>query len=225
MAEVHRLELGEVVLPDWHPRFRDGTCPILCFAIAHSDGIVVVDTGPRAGHPLIDEWFSPKIISIVDALNKVELDEREVTAVVNTHLHFDHCGQNEFLPHAPVWVTAEEIEAAGAEHYTNPEWAAIGEGRRRLSRDDEEIADGVRILHTPGHTPGHQSVAVDTTRGLELIVGQACYGCGEFEIGRPAETDMHDAAWFKPGLESLRRLKSLDPVVSHFSHDVAIFRR
>ena len=180
VVALRRLALGRVTLPEWHPRAAAGSCPINAYAIDHRDGVLVVDTGPRTGHPLIDELYHPEVITIVEALNRVSIDERDVVAVVNTHLHFDHCGQNHLLPHAPVWLSAAEVAAAEEPHYTVPEWAAVEPSRLRIAGDEEELAAGVTILHTPGHTPGHQSVAVETSDGIELVVGQACWTCREF---------------------------------------------
>lgn len=221
MTVIHQLQLGTVRLPDSHPRSEDETCVICCYAIEHGDGVIVVDTGPKAGHPVIDELYAPDVISIVAALEAAGLDARDVGAVVNTHLHFDHCGQNDRLPNAPVWITAAELAVSTTEFYTVPEWADIDPARRRIASDGEAIADGVRILHTPGHTPGHLSVAVDTDAGLEIIVGQACYSCAEYDTGSPAETDMHDPDWHPTGVESLARLRSRSPARAHFSHDLS----
>jgi len=135
--------------------------------------------------------YAPRVVSIIDAIHAAGLDERTVAAVINTHLHFDHCGQNHAFEQSPVWVTEAEYEASLAEFYTVPEWAAIDTNRRRHPSDGESIAEGVQLLHTPGHTPGHQSVAVNTTNGLELIVGQTCYSCAEYDLAMPAESDMH----------------------------------
>ena len=98
-----------------------------------------------------DELYQPDVRSIVDALNDVGMDERDVVAVINSHLHFDHCGQNHRLPNAEVWVTEAEVAAAAEEFYTVAEWAHIGPERRRFSGDGEVLADGIQILHTPGH--------------------------------------------------------------------------
>lgn len=224
-ASVVPLQLGRVTLPPTHPRSADGTCPILGHAIEHPDGVIVVDTGPRAGHPVIDELYEPEVVSLVDALNRAGIDERDVVAIVLSHLHFDHCGQHHLLASTPVWTTAAEVEAAGEPGYTVPEWAAIEADRLRIGADGEEVAEGVRVLHTPGHTPGHQSVAVDGLVGTELLVGQACYSCAEFEDGGLAEADLHDGAWLAAGRHSLERLRSLDPVLAHFSHDPTVFQR
>ena len=87
------------------------------------------------------------------------------------------------------------------------------------------IADGVTVLQTPGHTPGHLSVTVRAEAGDELIVGQACYSCAEFTNGTTTVEDMHTPDWQETGLESLARLRALDPVRAHFSHDATPYRR
>lgn len=125
----------------------------------------------------------------------------------------------------PIWATNEEIEAASEEFYTVPEWAEIPASQRRITVDGEPIAPDVSILHTPGHTPGHQSVCVETAAGLELIVGQCCYSCGEFSDNAVAVTDMHDETWLEAGRASLDRLRRLSPAVAHFSHDLAVLHR
>ncbi len=225
LVRIHRLELGSVTFPPSHPRAAAGGCLIFAFALEGPEGTVVVDTGPRQGHPVIDELYAPSVRSIVDALHGAELDEREVIAVVNSHLHFDHCGQNHLLPDAPVWVTEAELEAATADFYTVPEWAHIEAHRLRLGRDDEEIAQGISLLHTPGHTPGHQSVVVDTGSGLELIAAQACWSCEEFTAGQVDTGDLHADEWAGAAAESLDRLRRLDADVVHLSHDRRPLRR
>ena len=223
MTAIHQLHLGRMSLPESHSRAAERICEICCYAIDHPDGIIVVDTGPRAGHPVIDKLYAPEVAPVTSALAAVGFDERDVAAVVNTHLHFDHCGQNHLLGHAPVWVTEAELQASTTELYTVPEWAHIAPSRLRLAADGELIADGVQLLHTPGHSHGHLSVAVQTERGLEIVVGQACYSCAEFAAATTIADDMHDPAWHSAGLESVARLHSLNPTRAHFSHDAQAF--
>ena len=220
MTRIHQLHVGHIRLPDSHPRAAELTCEIYSYAIEHPDGVIVIDTGPRAGHPIIDDLYAPEIITIIDALNTAGIDERDVAAVVNTHLHFDHCGQNHLLDHAPVWITEAELDVSTTEFYTVPEWAAIENGRLRLAADSETIADGVTILHTPGHL----SITARTDIGLEIIVGQACYTCAEYQAGSPQTTDMHAPDWLAAGTDSLRRLRSLRAARAHFSHDATTHR-
>lgn len=224
LVSVVPLRLGTVTLPPQHPRADAGSCPIVAHVINHPDGLIVVDTGPRQGHPVIDELYSPDVHTIVEALHKADFDERDVAAVVNSHLHFDHCGNNHLLDPAPVWSCATEIEAARAEFYTIPEWATIPDDRLRLSTDREQIASGVTILHTPGHTPGHQSVLVETVNGVELLVGQACWTCREFDTTAAEASDAHDESWIAAAADSLRRLRDLQAHRAHFAHDISIWQ-
>jgi glyoxylase-like metal-dependent hydrolase (beta-lactamase superfamily II) len=75
--------------------------------------------GSHDEHPFINEVYRPEVTPLVAALNGAGIDERDVLAIVNTHLHFDHCGQNSQLP-APIWVQAAEVAAAQAPMFTVP---------------------------------------------------------------------------------------------------------
>ncbi|MDX2379242.1 MAG: N-acyl homoserine lactonase family protein [Acidimicrobiia bacterium] len=222
---VTPIELGTVQLPDWHPRAAGGTCPIRVFAVEHPDGVMLVDTGPADDHETINEWYAPDVRPIVTALNAAGIDERDVAAIVNSHLHFDHCGQNSALPRVPVWVQREEVAAAEAPHYTVAEWAAIAPERARILDGDAELAAGVTILSTPGHTPGHQSVLVDADGRRELIVGQACYLCSDFEEAVVPSDNLHDESWADTAAASIRRLVAVGADAAHFSHDLRMYAR
>lgn len=217
---VERLALGEVSFPDWHPRVHEGGCPVFGYVIRHPDGVILFDTGVGTGNTFIDDLYRPTVISIVTALERVGIDERDVVAVVNSHLHFDHCGQNDVFHRlkVPIYTHAAEIEAAQTFGYTVPEWAFIPDDLVRRVSGDERIADGVRIIETPGHTPGHLSVVVETVDGPVVIAGQCVYKTDEVVEQRVAPDNMHDDTFLDTGQQSLERLLSLNPrrvVVAH----------
>jgi N-acyl homoserine lactone hydrolase len=220
--DVEVLELGTVDLPDSHPRASDAVALVRSFLIRHPDGLILFDTGCGDDHPLINELYSPNVTSVVVALNDIGVDERDITAIVNSHLHFDHCGQNRLFAKTPVWVQRAELDAARQPNFTVPEWAELSTDRQRMLDGDETIASGVTILATPGHTPGHQSLLIESGGGRELIVGQACYTCADFAAGEVAIEDMHDESWLRTGRESLARLRAIGFDVARFSHDVAV---
>jgi glyoxylase-like metal-dependent hydrolase (beta-lactamase superfamily II) len=168
--------------------------------------------------------YRPTIVPIVDALAEVGVDERDVVAIVNSHLHFDHCGQNRALPSVPVWVQTAEYEMVEVPRFTIADWARLPDDRRRTIDGDVELAAGVRIIATPGHTPGHQSLLIDDERGRTVIAGQCCYTCGEFVERALDPDDVHDESWYDTGIESIARLHRLEPDAVHFSHDRAVFR-
>ena len=226
-VRVQRLALGEVTFPDWHPRVGEVGCPVFGYLIRHPDGLILFDTGVGTGNAFIDDVYRPNVISIVTALEHVGSDERDVVAVINSHLHFDHCGQNEVFHHrrVPIYTHAAELEVAQTSGYTVPEWAHIPDDSVRLVRGDEEVADGVRIVETPGHTPGHMSVVVETADGPVVIAGQCVYKTDEIVERRVAADNMHDDAFLDAGQQSLERLLSLAPRAVVVAHDVRSWPR
>ena len=97
----------------------------------------------------------------------------EIRLVVNTHLHIDHCGGNCFLPNARFLAQKSELEYALdslAVHRPayDVDLSLMG---LELLEGDTEITEGVRTIVTPGHSPGSQTVLVDTSKGLYVIAG------------------------------------------------------
>lgn len=224
--EVTVLDLGRVTLPNWHPlAATDGIAIIRGFAVSHPDGVVLFDTGVADDHEVLNEMYQPTVVPIEKALNHAGFDERDVVGIVNSHLHIDHCGQNRFLPGVPVFVPRPEMEAIEIPRFTIPEWARIDVERQRVLDGDAEIAPGIHVLATPGHTPGHQSMLIDGgDNGRTLLVGQACYTCAQSAAGEVLDDNVHDDSWMPAALESLARLRSLCATSAHFSHDATVYR-
>lgn len=223
LPQVDRLVLATVTsVPEWHP--EHGTFepfPVHAWVIRHPDGALLVDTGVGLDNGLIDEWYKPRSTTLTAALGAIGLVLSDITAVVVSHLHFDHCGQQASLP-APTYVQAVEFEAAQAPGYTVPDWAAIPKNRQRLVRGDQEIAEGIRLLATPGHTPGHQSVVIEAGDKRVVIAAQCAYRAEELRSGQPAASNLHDETWMNAARDSLQRLRSLAPFTAHLSHDSEI---
>lgn len=208
--DVIPLHLADVSYPASHPLAgQDGT--VLAFAIRHPDGLVLVDTGVGQGDAWIEENYRPRVREVREALKGANLEPDGVRAIVNTHLHFDHCGQNRAFPGVPAYVQQAELDLALREGHTIVDWVDFPEARYEAVEGDREIVAGISVLATPGHTPGHQSVTVRTGDGLVLLVGQAAQDARSFATSEP---DL-----------SVRRLRELNADRIHFSHDRAVLRR
>lgn len=223
LPTINRLMLATVTsVPIWHPEHETFTpFPVHAWVIRHPDGAILVDTGIGLDNGAIDGWYHPQSTSLTAALDGAGLASSEISAVVISHMHFDHCGQQNTLS-APTYVQAVEFEAAKAPGYTVPDWAEIANDRLRLVHGDEKIADGIRLLSTPGHSPGHQSVVIEAGDERVVIAAQCAYRAEDLRIGQPASSNLHDESWANEALNSLQRLRALAPLTAHFSHDPEI---
>lgn len=147
--------------------------PGFVHVIDHPDGPLLVDTGMIDSTPELDEEWQPTIYP--------ERIPREVAAVINTHLHFDHCGGNRLFPGLPIFVQGDELEAASAPSYTIREWVEFDGADYVELAGECEIAPGIRVIPTPGNAPGHQSVLVDTDEGIVIVGGDVGYTWKQFD--------------------------------------------
>ena len=219
---VEVLRLAHVTaVPESHPEhagFRP--FPVHAFLIRHPDGPIVVDTGIGFGNAFIDELYPHEAWHLVDELHRCGIDERDVRMIVNSHLHFDHCGQNHSLP-CPIAVQRAEIVAATERHYTVPDWAAIPPERALIVDGDTDLAVGVTVLLTPGHTPGHQAVVVRSNDSTVLIAAQCIFRRRAWSE-RPEPSNLHDPSWQNAADDSLQRLRALKPHRVLLAHDAPL---
>ena len=220
VIEVHRLHLTDVTpapdLPWTRPTF-----PVFAHLLVHPDGPILIDTGVGVGHPLIDELYAPVHFDLGEALGRHRFGVADIVVVITSHLHFDHCGQNGRFGHARILVQQAEAEAARGPLYTVPEWAFPPDVDLTLVDGDHQVADGVSIVFTPGHTPGHQSVFVRSGDGTRTIVCcQAAWDADSY-----GESTLGDDGWDQDvGAASLHRLHALAPHRVLLSHDHAEWR-
>ncbi|TME75744.1 MAG: MBL fold metallo-hydrolase, partial [Chloroflexi bacterium] len=123
---------------------------------------------------------------------------------------------NAVFPQAPFYLQRLEYEGRHRYADTPAQWLDFAGARVELLDGEREIVPGVRVITTPGHTPGHQSVEVDTSAGPALLTGDACWTVGMFEGKAPLEGMMEDVPTFQQSLDKLRRR---GPAAVHFCHD------
>ena len=179
--------------------------PVYVHVIEHPDGLVLVDTGFTELHPAVAD-MSPTIVP----LNEQEFDLAGIDAVVNTHLHFDHCGGNHLFAGKPIYVQRQELDDARTlEDYTIREWVDAP-GVEYLPVDGEfELLPGVRLVSAPGHTRGSQVVVVETDRRPIVIAGDTAVWFGQLD---------------EPSTEGQRLIRALDPEQVWLSHTDAPWR-
>ena len=172
--------------------------PVYVHVIDHPDGRVLVDTGMTELHPLVAD-MDPRI----RPLDQQDLDLAGIDIVVNTHLHFDHCGGNHLFAGKPIYVQRRELDDARSEDYTIREWVDAP-GVEYVPVDGElELLPGVRLLPAPGHTPGTQVVVVETGGRPIVIGGDVAVWFGELD---------------EPQTEGQLLVRALDPELVWLAH-------
>jgi N-acyl homoserine lactone hydrolase len=216
--EIKRLHLASLTGPGGDR----GRWPVHGFAVIHPGGAVLVDTGVGGPQDVLDDWQVVNVAA-ADALADHGLSPADITLVINTHLHFDHCGQNAVFKHAPFYVQRTELARARREASDLADWFDFAGARFELLDGDAEILPGLSVVTTPGHTAGHQSVLVDTGDGAqELLIGDAAYTSREFQGPLDQELPPGQAADHPSWATSVGRLRTLAPSRVHFCHDTAI---
>jgi N-acyl homoserine lactone hydrolase len=170
--------------------------PVFGWAIDTDDGTILVDTGMIDSKPELDAEWGPVLRPWPDLGN--------VTAVINTHLHFDHCGGNRRFAGTPTYVQRAELAAAVEPDYL-VEWVHFAGESYVVLDGDADIAPGVSVLFTPGHSAGHQSVLVETADGLTVLGGDVTYSMRELIAG---------------GSPSIDRIHALEPRRVYLAHHV-----
>ena len=170
--------------------------PVNVHVIEHPDARVLVDTGMTELHPLVAD-MDPR-------LTPLALDPASIDIVVNTHLHFDHCGGNHLFAGKPIHVQRRELDDARSEDdYTIREWVDAP-GVTYVPVDGElELLPGLRLVPAPGHTRGMQVVVVETGDRPIVVGGDVAVWFGELD---------------EPHTEGQARVRALDPALVWLAH-------
>jgi N-acyl homoserine lactone hydrolase len=211
--EIKRLHLASLQGPG-----TDEVWPVHGFVVTHPGGAVLVDTGVGGPPDVLTDWRVVNT-SAADALAELDLTPADIGLVINTHLHFDHCGQNAVFPHAAFYVQRTELERAKVESPELYDWFDFMNAEFELLDGDAEILPGLSVITTPGHTVGHQSVLVASGDGTaDVLIGDAAYtpqvylntGSGKLPPGQASDPD----AW----RESVAKIASGPSGRVHFCH-------
>jgi N-acyl homoserine lactone hydrolase len=216
---VVALPMGEFTFPEDEEYARQ-TGVVVAYAIRHPNGVFLFDTGFGFGNQELDDHYKVRARALPEVLAQAGISEQEITAIANCHLHADHSGQNLLFPGIPIYVQpAEWAVAHGPEEYTVLDWVDFPGARIVQVEGDHEPVPGIRIFATPGHSPGHQSLLVETNDGPLLLAGQAVYSHGEWQGVDGARNGQNHAQDGEAYRRSVRRLKALNPKRVLFGHD------
>lgn len=217
MLPAGRCQVDHTVLDTNRAPGELANLPIWVYLIETTDGPILVDAGMPAScvtAPLDifrgteDEGFIVPKMTEEDVVTRVLVRsgyaQSDLACVVSTHWHFDHAGGNALFPDTEIVVQRREYDAA----MTQDNYFEICKDpslHYRFVNGDTELAPGITLLLTPGHTPGHQSVLVQTNNGGSILLTiDAAYCRANYEDSVPfAVRNASEAA------ASIRKLKEI----------------
>jgi len=226
-VKITPLVTGDYLAPDG--RNAGSRVLVVAYLVRTSDSSILFDTGfPWDGptvhsDPDIDVETFPR--SIAAALESAGSSIGDVDVVANCHLHPDHGGGNYRVGTRPIYIQRAEFEAArDPEHAID--WSVELDRANYVVLDGEtELMPGVRLVPTPGHTAGHQSMFVETARGTVVLLGQASPAASEFGLLAYHHQLEREGDTRHPDLPSwMDRVMAARPHEVLFAHDLAIWR-
>lgn len=207
-------------------------CPVWSALVRTPEGLILFDTGLHPVHverPDATFGQSPTMVvtmepedAVIARLGSLGVRPDDVAVVVNSHLHFDHAGNNRAFPNATFVVQAEHLAFAKGKpnfpaiYWDDPALRYLpASGRAR-------VAAGIEVVPTPGHAPGHQSLVVDLAEtGRVVLCGDAAFTRANLERG---EIPGQDPAAGRESLTLIRSLVNDDLGRAFPSHDPTTFR-
>lgn len=174
----------------------------------------VLVTGPEV--IVVDPGYQTQGDMLAGALAARGIAPAEVRTVLMTHLHPDHLSALPQLGECELHVHEAELDT---DHGRTQRGLLDGVTVHRLTTGEGEVREGIRWVHTPGHSPGHVAFAIDTDDGLVVVAGDTLgpdpewFERMDLPEGFP-ERDAHLAAF--------RRIRDLEPAVVVPGHNPPI---
>jgi glyoxylase-like metal-dependent hydrolase (beta-lactamase superfamily II) len=209
--------------------------PVMCFLLRHPQGNVLFDTGC---HPTIAEnaearWggmakfmvpVSGPRENVVDELAAIGLAPEDVDVVVNSHLHTDHCGCNEFFRRATIVCHVRELEAAEAPEAAKRGYLSIDWKHPMpidaLAGERDLFGDGrIVLVPVPGHTPGSTAALVALERSGTFLLASDAVALGEILERECSARNNWNAEEALKSLAEIRRIQAQGATVV-YGHDL-----
>ncbi|UCD05905.1 MAG: MBL fold metallo-hydrolase [candidate division WOR-3 bacterium] len=160
-----------------------------CLLIKADGKCILVDTGigDKFSKKLREVYKIDRDVNLIASLARYGVKPQDIDYVINTHLHFDHCGSNtsnsggKYLPtfgnakyfiQQQEWFSAQNTDERTRSSYRASDFLPLeAAGQVEFVDGDFEIVRGIKVLLTNGHTLGHQSVLIDGGNGSALYLG------------------------------------------------------
>ena len=184
LFKIHPIVTGTKVFDQGmmtyqHAYGKPYTIPIYSWYLEGGDKTILVDTGEM--HPIQSEErekaIGGKIYTFEQGLSIWGLAPEDIDIVIHTHLHNDHCENDYKCENATIYVHEKELLRIHNPHPLDFRYLedyideVEANGQIETIDTDREIVPGIEVIHTPVHTDGGLSIAINTVKGKAVITG------------------------------------------------------
>ena len=159
--------------------------PYQAFLLQDNGFNILIDNGQNErhnayGHTNGEVTFYATSVQMLESLEKEGLKPDAIDLVIYTHLHSDHAGNANFFPKTKTIVQKDEYYNLLNPCFKEKQFALFDKGtipalqnnpNLILVDGDIGLMEGIRLIKTPGHTRGHQSLVVNTANGVRIFAG------------------------------------------------------
>jgi glyoxylase-like metal-dependent hydrolase (beta-lactamase superfamily II) len=212
-----------------------------CLLIEHDVGLVLIDTG--AGNKEDPKFYDIYGIEnagsptrLEDGIRAAGFEPADVSLVINSHLHFDHAGGNTIKDASgtrPALPRARYVMQRGEYQYathTNERTAAsyfrhnfvplVEAGLVDFIEGEQEIVPGIRGIPTPGHTPHHQGLLIESDGEKAFFIADLAPTVAHLPLAWIMGYDVEPLVTLETKRHVLRRAVDEDWLVI-FEHDAS----
>ncbi|MDR1701617.1 MAG: MBL fold metallo-hydrolase [Sporomusaceae bacterium] len=168
-----------------------------CALIRGGEKMVLFDTGAHGAMPVL-----------LNAFQTLAFNPEDVEVLFLSHLHYDHLNNAAIFPNATIITNKTELKYASevCDLWTPLESILYLKEQRKLQfvEDGEEFLPGMRAIFTPGHTPGHMSLALNDGDEVIVLAGDSVKNRSELKLEQ-ADSSVDTAA----STASIKRIKKM----------------
>ena len=216
------------------------TLALNCYLVRTPDATVLLDTGVGAeiGRRYADFYSYEPCPGLLPALAELGLGPDAIDVVVNSHLHFDHCGGNTVKAAGGTWVPAfpraryvvqrgEWEQALTPVERDRPSYKPARlkplaeSGSLTLVEGDAAVTDSVEAVVVAGHTAHHQGVKVTSGGQTFFYLADAVPTAAHIGVHSIMSFDLYPVETFNAKKALLARAEAEDWILG-FSHDLAM---
>jgi glyoxylase-like metal-dependent hydrolase (beta-lactamase superfamily II) len=235
---VPKVLWEKIYTPDEQNRIQMGLNSIL---VQTNQALILIETGigPCLDRKFSDYYSVEREPGLLGELKNLGIDPEDIDYVINTHLHFDHCGGNTHQDDKGNWIPTFPkaryiIQKGEWEYALNPcfrdkpsymqnNFLPLEEkGRVQLVEGNTKVTEGIQVLVASGHTAHHQCVKISSDDKVLFFLGDLVPMSAHVGLSYIMSYDLYPLQTLENKKKCFEQALAEDWIVA-FVHDAELF--